>query len=182
MWPAIVAASLFGLIAWGIIITIRTLNGESEITAPVDKPFKADLAGVPVKYSPYKSDPKGSAAAPSQGGTPPAPSAAEPKKSEPPAPERLVSPPDPVPTGSVWVGLRLFPRGPVQECELKITSRGKTQFEGGMTLLDLPGEALPFTFKVNGNIVRENVKFSSENVEKFQQNFVGHLSGKEMAW
>ena len=53
MWPAIGAASVFGLIALGvIIITIRGKSGETKITARDDHSFKVETPGVVVEHNP----------------------------------------------------------------------------------------------------------------------------------
>jgi serine/threonine protein kinase len=54
VWPAIVAASLLSLVTLGIIIAIKTNTGETKITAPDDKPFKADVDDVHVEFNPSK--------------------------------------------------------------------------------------------------------------------------------
>ncbi len=54
-WPMITAASVLGLAALGIIVvTIRTKNGETTITAPDDKAFKIEKDGVIVEHDPSK--------------------------------------------------------------------------------------------------------------------------------
>ena len=63
-WPpqirrAIVAASVLGLIALGIVITIRTKSGEFKLTAADDKHLTAEVDGIEVEFSPSKNDPMG---------------------------------------------------------------------------------------------------------------------------
>ncbi len=52
-WPVVIAASLFGLFALGVvIITIRGKNGETKITARDDKAFKVETPDVVVEHNP----------------------------------------------------------------------------------------------------------------------------------
>jgi serine/threonine protein kinase/WD40 repeat protein len=55
LWPSLAATFLCGLIAMGIIITIRTKNGETRIIAQDDKPLKAEADGVIVEYQPSQT-------------------------------------------------------------------------------------------------------------------------------
>jgi formylglycine-generating enzyme len=99
---------------------------------------------------------------------------------KPPALERSVSSPDPVPTGSVWVGTRRFVNGYVSYCELKITVRAQTQFEGEMALPRPSDGNSRFTVNVKGDINGETVKFTTEQKEHFRQEFEGKLINKQM--
>lgn len=57
-WPIALAASLFGLIALGvIIITIKSKNGETKITAPDDKALKVEKDGFIVEHKPGGGSP-----------------------------------------------------------------------------------------------------------------------------
>ena len=52
-WPILVAASAFGSIALGIIITIRTNNGTTKVSLPDDKPARVETSeGIVVEHKP----------------------------------------------------------------------------------------------------------------------------------
>jgi hypothetical protein len=88
--------------------------------------------------------------------------------------------PDPAPVGSSWVGRRRFSGGNEQICELKITSRNKGHFRGEMILLNVRDRSHFLTVKVEGDIMRQNVQFRSEQKAGFQQDFIGTLKNRQM--
>ena len=52
-WPMVAAAaSMFGLLVLGIIITIKTKNGTTKIVVPDDKAVKIEHEGVTIEYEP----------------------------------------------------------------------------------------------------------------------------------
>jgi hypothetical protein len=77
VWPAVAAAVLFGFIALGIIITIRTRNGETRIAASDDKPFEADVDGIHIADKPSQTPPNGSTVVSSGGNLAPGAESAE---------------------------------------------------------------------------------------------------------
>ncbi len=83
IWPAIIAASILGLVALGvIIITIRGRNGETKITARDDTSFKVETPVVVVEHTPSNKNSPSEAAANSKDGTPSAPPVAQPQLTE----------------------------------------------------------------------------------------------------
>ena len=78
MWPAIAAASLFGLFALGVIvIAIRGENGETKITARDDRSFKLETPDVVVEHNPSITNPR----SPGHSDTPETPPAVKPRLS-----------------------------------------------------------------------------------------------------
>ncbi len=222
--PALVPASVFGLVMLGVIVVIITTRGrtkndpdrgkttsiietqasgvtddsptfvpekhnrasatkpqvpENQAQAPKTKPQVPENQAQAPETKPQV--PENQARAPET--KPQVSDAPELKGGKHPPSERAVSLPDPALTGSVWVGIRRFDTPEYEQgCELKITSRAQTQFEGEMTLTSgLSHANSRFAVKVEGAVNGETVKFKGENKENFQQEFKGRLIDQQMS-
>jgi serine/threonine protein kinase len=167
MWPAIVAASIFGFVMLGVIIMVITKRGRTTIELDNGKMIITSETTTPSKT-----------ATPSKTTTPS--ETTIPDKTPPSSGSDRSSIADSIPAGSRWVGWRHSALGAVQACELWITSRDETRFAGEITMMNVPSDSHVFRVKVQGNMVGDAVTFRSETKEGFEEEFTGTLMANEM--